>query len=95
MRLLLLAPVRIYQILSSLSASACKFYPSCSTYAMVAIKRYGLKGLVMTLQRLGRCHPWSHGGVDYVDAHLDSADARKTQDQILRDQAEKEVVGAK
>lgn len=62
---------------------------------MVAIKRYGLKGLVMTLQRLGRCHPWSHGGVDYVDAHLDSADARKTQDQILRDQAEKEVVGAK
>jgi putative membrane protein insertion efficiency factor len=95
MRLLLLAPVRIYQILSSLSAPACKFYPSCSTYAMVAIKRYGLKGLVMTLQRLGRCHPWSHGGVDYVDSHLDSADAQKTQDKLSQNQSEKEVVGAK
>lgn len=93
MRLLLTTPVRIYQILSSLSTPACKFYPSCSTYAMVAIKRYGLKGLVMTLQRLGRCHPWSHGGVDYVDAEIDSADARNSQ--LSHNQTEKEVVDAK
>lgn len=77
MRFILALPVRIYQLFSSLSAPHCKYYPSCSNYAATAIRRYGLKGVGMAAWRLLRCNPWSHGGVDYVDEYLDSADARK------------------
>jgi len=96
MRAILLAPLRIFQIASSLSAPTCKFYPSCSNYAATAINRYGVKGIFISVKRLARCHPWSHGGVDYVDAHLDCADALKAKSEDLsRNQAKKEVVGAK
>lgn len=44
----------------------CKYYPSCSSYAVTAIENYGVKGVGMSLWRLVRCNPWSHGGVDYV-----------------------------
>ena len=44
----------------------CKYYPSCSSYAVIAIETYGLKGIAMSVWRLLRCNPWSHGGVDYV-----------------------------
>ena len=46
----------------------CKYYPSCSSYAVSAIEAYGLKGVAMSAWRLLRCNPWSHGGVDYVPA---------------------------
>lgn len=43
----------------------CKFYPTCSEYAKQALLKYGiLKGTLMTIARLGRCNPWSKGGVD-------------------------------
>lgn len=77
MRFILALPILIYQLFSSLSAPRCKYYPSCSNYAATAISRYGLKGVGMAAWRLLRCNPWSHGGVDYVDEYLDSADARK------------------
>ena len=67
--------IKAYQAFSSTQEAKCKYYPSCSNYAAVAIRRYGLKGLVMASWRLLRCNPWSHGGVDYVDYELDSADA--------------------
>jgi putative membrane protein insertion efficiency factor len=44
----------------------CKYYPSCSSYAITAIETYGLKGIAMSIWRLLRCNPWSHGGVDYA-----------------------------
>lgn len=45
----------------------CRFYPSCSTYSQQAIQELGiLKGLVFTLWRLLRCHPWHPGGYDPV-----------------------------
>jgi putative membrane protein insertion efficiency factor len=44
----------------------CKYYPSCSSYAVTAIETHGLKGIAMSAWRLLRCNPWSHGGVDYV-----------------------------
>jgi len=69
-------------------APRCKYYPSCSNYATTAIGRYGVKGLAMATWRIVRCNPWSLGGVDYVDAHLDSADV------INSLKTEKEVVGA-
>ena len=46
-------------------APRCKYYPSCSTYAELAIKEFGVKGLVMSIWRFIRCNPFSHGGVDY------------------------------
>lgn len=67
--------IKAYQTFSSTREPKCKYYPSCSNYAAVAIRRYGAKGLLMTIWRLLRCNPWSHGGVDYVDYDLDSADA--------------------
>jgi len=49
----------------------CRFYPSCSSYAETAIRHHGwIKGAWLTLQRLGRCHPWHAGGCDPVpDPH--------------------------
>ncbi|MFN0155166.1 MAG: membrane protein insertion efficiency factor YidD [Gaiella sp.] len=45
----------------------CKFHPSCSQYALDAFREYGLtRGAVLAGWRLLRCHPWSHGGVDYA-----------------------------
>ncbi|MFM1952274.1 MAG: hypothetical protein RJA33_1068 [Actinomycetota bacterium] len=67
--------IRLYQAYSATREPRCRYYPSCSNYAATAIKRYGLKGFAMATWRLLRCHPWSDGGVDYVDEELDSADA--------------------
>jgi putative membrane protein insertion efficiency factor len=45
----------------------CRYYPSCSEYSRQAINRYGLvRGLLFTINRLRRCHPWSNGGHDPV-----------------------------
>lgn len=44
---------------------SCKYHPSCSQYAIDALRRYGLaRGSVLAMWRLLRCNPWSHGGVD-------------------------------
>ena len=67
--------IKAYQSYSATREPRCKYYPSCSNYAATAISRYGVKGLVMASWRLLRCNPWSHGGLDYVDYELDSADA--------------------
>jgi putative membrane protein insertion efficiency factor len=67
MKKLLIAPIKFYQKwISPGLAPRCKYYPSCSQYAVAAIQGYGLKGLLMAGWRLLRCNPWSHGGVDYV-----------------------------
>jgi putative membrane protein insertion efficiency factor len=45
----------------------CKYHPSCSQYALDALRKHGvLKGSVLSVWRLLRCNPWSHGGVDYA-----------------------------
>lgn len=59
--------ITFYQkFVSPAFAPRCKYYPSCSSYALTAIKTYGLKGVAMAAWRVLRCNPWSHGGVDYV-----------------------------
>jgi putative membrane protein insertion efficiency factor len=46
----------------------CKYHPTCSQYALDALRRHGLvRGCVLAGWRLLRCNPWSHGGVDYVE----------------------------
>jgi uncharacterized protein len=63
------APIRLYQLLVSplLPANTCKYHPSCSEYAVQALRRHGLvKGSVLAGWRLLRCNPWSRGGFDPV-----------------------------
>ncbi|CAN5587047.1 hypothetical protein BH10ACT5_BH10ACT5_18180 [soil metagenome] len=48
----------------------CKYYPSCSAYAVGAVQQHGaLKGSAMAAARIARCHPWAKGGVDDVPLH--------------------------
>ena len=65
--------VRAYQVcISPLFPSCCRFYPTCSAYAVEAIARFGaLKGLYLTAARIARCHPFCHGGVDLVPETFD------------------------
>ena len=64
----LLALVRAYQLaLSPLFGPTCRFYPTCSNYAMEAIHEQGaLKGAMLAAVRLAKCHPWHPGGFDPV-----------------------------
>jgi putative membrane protein insertion efficiency factor len=68
MRWLLIFLVRGYQVvLSPLLPATCRFYPSCSAYAVEALERHGAwRGTKLTLRRLGRCHPFHPGGYDPV-----------------------------
>jgi putative membrane protein insertion efficiency factor len=68
-RALVTAPIRFYQRAISPGLPArCKYHPSCSAYAVEAIRRHGvLRGGVLAAWRLLRCNPWSHGGVDFVE----------------------------
>ena len=70
MRAVIAAPIRLYQrFLSPALPARCKYHPSCSEYAVQAIRTYGvLRGLVLAAWRLLRCNPWSHGGIDPVEA---------------------------
>lgn len=64
----LLLLVRFYQLcISPLTPPACRYTPTCSQYALEALRKYGpLKGGWLTLRRLARCHPWGGSGYDPV-----------------------------
>ena len=78
MQALMLAALRAYRLLvSPLLGPRCRFYPSCSQYAEIAVRRHGpLSGAWLAVRRVARCHPWNPGGVDLVpDTEPASADA--------------------
>lgn len=60
--------VRFYQIcISPLKPASCRFTPTCSTYAIEALKKHGpIKGLYLAIKRILRCHPWGGSGYDPV-----------------------------
>jgi len=66
--LALLGLLWLYQhVVSPLTPATCRFYPSCSQYAVIAVQRHGaLRGTWLAIRRLLRCHPWNPGGVDDV-----------------------------
>ena len=63
---LLIAPIRLYQrLISPAIAPRCRYYPTCSSYAVEAIRELGpIRGTILAGWRVLRCNPWSHGGVD-------------------------------
>jgi len=77
--------IRGYQlVVSPMRPQTCRFYPSCSAYALTAIERFGiLRGSWLATRRLLRCHPWNPGGVDHVPEsdtpeHMSKPSTRQT-----------------
>lgn len=66
---LLLRLLDLYRLTAAARTPRCRFYPSCSTYAVQAVKVHGgIRGAWLAIRRVGRCHPWNPGGVDHVPA---------------------------
>ena len=65
---LLLIPIFFYQrFISPMLGKNCRFTPTCSQYAVEAIRKYGpFKGLFLAIKRILRCHPWGGSGYDHV-----------------------------
>lgn len=66
--MVLILPIRIYQrCISPLTPPACRFTPTCSQYAVEAIRKHGpFKGFWLAVKRISRCHPWGGSGYDPV-----------------------------
>lgn len=73
--------IRFYQIcISPFIGSNCRFYPSCSSYALTALETHGIiKGGWLALHRISRCHPWSQGGFDYVPGTKESEEYKNSK----------------
>jgi uncharacterized protein len=69
-RALVIAPIVVYRrVISPGLPRRCKYEPTCSRYAVDAIREFGApRGLVLAVWRVLRCNPWSYGGYDPVDA---------------------------
>jgi putative membrane protein insertion efficiency factor len=66
-RLAATALIKLYQVLAAPFPSPCRYYPTCSSYALEAVQRYGaVRGAWLGLRRILRCHPFRAGGFDPV-----------------------------
>lgn len=68
MRTILVWLIRAWRFaISPIYGEVCRYYPSCSAYALEAVQVHGaIKGTWLAVRRIGRCHPWAPGGVDHV-----------------------------
>jgi putative membrane protein insertion efficiency factor len=67
--ILILLLLAYRKVVSPLYGQVCRFFPSCSAYALEAVTVHGaVKGSWLAARRLARCHPWNAGGVDHVPA---------------------------
>jgi putative membrane protein insertion efficiency factor len=68
LRVAVVSILKVYRrVVSPLYGDVCRYYPSCSAYALGAVERHGaVKGLWLGALRIARCHPWAAGGVDQV-----------------------------
>ena len=90
----LTALVRAYQlIVSPWFAPTCRYYPSCSTYAVQALQRHGpVRGLGLAIWRLLRCNPWSAGGVNQVPPRRGRKTGHHTHEYVAAPQGRTLVV---
>jgi putative membrane protein insertion efficiency factor len=78
-RLIVVPIVGYRRLVSPFLGQRCRFYPSCSTYAVTAVETHGVvKGLWLAARRIARCHPWNPGGVDHVPQAHASTDILAT-----------------
>ncbi|MEQ6900885.1 membrane protein insertion efficiency factor YidD [Nocardioides sp. YIM 152588] len=89
MKWVLIGLLRAYQtVISPLYGQVCRFYPSCSHYAIEAIRVHGsIKGSWLTVRRLARCHPWNPGGVDHVPPRRENDPHVATPESVDADRA--------
>lgn len=67
MKNIIIKLIKLYQLIPNNSHNMCRFYPTCSNYAITAIDNYGaLKGSVLAIKRIFRCNPWGSMGYDPV-----------------------------
>ena len=68
MKTVILAPIHLYRrVISPLLPARCRYYPSCSQYAVEAVREFGvIRGTVLAAWRVMRCNPLSHGGIDHI-----------------------------
>jgi len=79
MKWVLIAIVQFYRwVISPMLGPRCRYYPTCSDYALIALKHYGaLKGSWLAAKRIVRCHPGCEGGIDPVPGvPLDNSDSK-------------------
>ena len=81
MKYLLIGLLKVYRlVISPLYGNVCRYYPSCSAYALRAVDVHGaVKGSYLAGRRLLRCHPWTAGGYDPVPGTPEAADESRLQ----------------
>lgn len=75
---IVLGAIRLYQGMRAGQLSPCRFYPSCSSYAVEAVEYHGaIRGTWLALRRISRCHPFGGHGVDLVPIRIDNRPPRR------------------
>jgi hypothetical protein len=80
-RYLLIGFLRAYRLLiSPLYGQVCRYHPSCSAYALDAVREHGsVRGVWLAVRRLGHCHPWAAGGYDPVPPRMNHAQSPRVR----------------